>query len=133
MTAAEERVVDEGIAAFQRLIDGDENHGMLEWLRRSDQGMSSELRLELAFVTLAGYVGAWCRAHKAQHAALPKGWNYCGPWKPATTYRKDDVVSFQGSAWIAKDTNVVRPNDPTLGHKAWTLMVKAGRDGKDLR
>ena len=69
----------------------------------------------------------------AHQKTLPKGWNHCGPWKPGVTYNSNDVVTFQGSSWIAKEKNVVRSNDPTTGHTCWTLMVKAGRDGKDLR
>lgn len=56
-----------------------------------------------------------------------------GVWKAGVTYHTGDMVSFQGSAWIAKTVNVVRPNDPDTGPSCWRLFVKRGADGKDGR
>jgi hypothetical protein len=49
-------------------------------------------------------------------------------WKAAMQYAKHDMVTHDGSTWIAtEDSKGVRP-----GHmqKAWKLIVKKGRDGK---
>jgi hypothetical protein len=56
-----------------------------------------------------------------------------GVWKAATTYEQDDLVNFQGSGWIARERNCVRPNDSELGHRAWRLAIKRGAYDKDTR
>jgi hypothetical protein len=53
---------------------------------------------------------------------------YLGVWKADATYSTHDLVTHDGSTWIAtQDSKGVRP-----GHmqKAWKLIVKKGRDGK---
>jgi hypothetical protein len=42
-------------------------------------------------------------------------------------YKKGNVVTHQGSTWIARDDTSTKPGtDP-----AWQLIVKRGRDGRD--
>jgi hypothetical protein len=53
---------------------------------------------------------------------------YLGVWKADAAYSTHDLVTHDGSTWIAtQDSKGVRP-----GHmqKAWKLIVKKGRDGK---
>jgi hypothetical protein len=48
-------------------------------------------------------------------------------WK-AGVYKRGDVVTYDGSLWVAKSETEVRPgSDPD----AWRLAVRKGRDGKD--
>jgi len=58
------------------------------------------------------------------------GIKYCGVWQRAQDYKKGDVVTDGGAAWIAlKNIEGVRPGDGA----DWQLMVQKGRDGKDAR
>jgi len=55
---------------------------------------------------------------------------YQGVWQPDTTYEQGDTVTFGGSSWHCNEETKDRPGEVS---KAWTLMVKRGRDGKELR
>lgn len=58
------------------------------------------------------------------------GLTYCGVYVDGRTYEKGDGVTWAGSLWHCNETTLTKPGD---GAAAWTLMVKRGRDGKDLR
>jgi hypothetical protein len=51
-----------------------------------------------------------------------------GVWLEGKSYEQGDVVTWGGSSWHCNETTTTRPGD---GSKAWTLVVKRGRDGKD--
>jgi hypothetical protein len=53
---------------------------------------------------------------------------HCGIYTDGVAYAPGDVVTWAGSAWHCREATTVRPGD---GLKAWTLIVKRGRDGKD--
>jgi hypothetical protein len=53
-----------------------------------------------------------------------------GTYRGTTAYRPGDVVTWAGSAWHAKEATMEPPGE---GSKAWTLMVKRGRDGRDAK
>lgn len=60
------------------------------------------------------------------------GLRYCGVWVDGKTYDLGDLATWGGSTWHcnAIDTRS-KPGDES---KAWTMMVKAGRDvGRDTR
>ncbi len=48
-------------------------------------------------------------------------------------YDQGDVVTWAGSAWVAKETTTAKPGMPTPDSRAWQLCVKSGRDGKDKK
>jgi hypothetical protein len=52
---------------------------------------------------------------------------YLGVWDSSKTYRPGDIVTVKGSLWHCDETTTMRPPG-----SAWTLCVKAGRDGRDL-
>lgn len=52
----------------------------------------------------------------------------CGVFKEGKDYEEGDVVSWAGSAWVAKSATSSKPDQSPEG---WRLMVKRGRDGKD--
>lgn len=54
---------------------------------------------------------------------------YCGVYRPDTTYREGDVVTFKGQLWHADHDTQTEPE----GVGAWTLCVRRGRDGKHAR
>jgi hypothetical protein len=56
------------------------------------------------------------------------GLEYRGVFLEGSTYAAGDLVTWAGSAWHCNDATTTKPGD---GAKAWTLMVKRGRDGKD--
>lgn len=58
--------------------------------------------------------------------ALPE---YRGVWKDGS-YLPGDFVTWNGSVWHC---GAATTDKPGAGSTAWTLAVKAGRDGKDLR
>lgn len=53
---------------------------------------------------------------------------YCGVFKETGTYESGDIVTWGGSAWHCDEPKGLKPGAPDSG---WTLMVKAGRPGKD--
>jgi hypothetical protein len=59
---------------------------------------------------------------------------WAGGWDIGVQYAPGDVVQHQGSAWRAEIANKGwRPGEPGTESRAWRLVVKRGRDGKDLR
>lgn len=55
---------------------------------------------------------------------------YRGVFVEGKTYEPADMVTWAGSTWLAQTETLIKPGD---GTKAWTLVVKRGRDGKDGR
>jgi hypothetical protein len=55
-----------------------------------------------------------------------KGLNWKGPWVATTTYVSDDAVSYNGSSWVAKQTNT---NVPPVEGAIWTILAKKGDPG----
>lgn len=51
-----------------------------------------------------------------------------GVFREGTTYERGDNVTQGGSTWHANETTTEKPGE---GSKAWTLVTKRGRDGKD--
>lgn len=57
-------------------------------------------------------------------------WIHRGVYIESKSYEPGDVVTWAGSQWHANEVTTTKPGD---GLKAWTLIVKRGRDGKDGR
>ena len=55
---------------------------------------------------------------------------YRGVFVDGETYDAGNTATFGGSLWHCNTSTKERPGD---GSKMWTLCVKRGRDGKDLR
>lgn len=51
-----------------------------------------------------------------------------GVYVEGKSYEPGDVVTWGGSQWHCNEETTTRPGD---GLKAWTLIVKRGRDGRD--
>lgn len=58
------------------------------------------------------------------------GLRFAGVYVEGKTYDLGDLVTWGGSSWHCNETTTSKPGE---GTKAWTLMVKRGRDGKDGR
>jgi hypothetical protein len=56
------------------------------------------------------------------------GLAYRGVFVEGQTYDRGQVVTWAGGSWHCNETTTTKPGE---GLKAWTLMVKRGRDGKD--
>jgi hypothetical protein len=54
--------------------------------------------------------------------------SYQGTWQPGGS-KRGDVVTQDGSLWLAMSDTDAKPG----GGDTWKLIVKRGRDGKDLR
>lgn len=55
---------------------------------------------------------------------------YRGVFEQGQAYLAGDVVTWGGSAWIAKADTTEKPGIATEASRAWKLCVKGGRDGK---
>lgn len=55
---------------------------------------------------------------------------YRDVYRDGTTYERGEMVTYGGSMWHCNESTRTKPGD---GLKAWTLVVKRGRDGKDGR
>ena len=53
---------------------------------------------------------------------------YRGLWHDGFAAERGDVVTYNGSMWVASGETKERPGSAA---KAWRLSVKCGRDGKD--
>jgi hypothetical protein len=56
------------------------------------------------------------------------GLTYQGVYQDGKAYELGDVTTWAGSTWHCNEPTETKPGD---GSKAWTLMVKRGRDGRD--
>lgn len=52
---------------------------------------------------------------------------YRDVWMDGVSYDHGDMVTWAGSTWHCNESTTSKPGES----KAWTLMVKRGRDGKD--
>lgn len=57
-----------------------------------------------------------------------QGVRYCGVFQSAMAYKRGDLVTFDGSMWVALRNVVVEKPGAS---ESWQLCVKRGRDGKD--
>jgi hypothetical protein len=55
------------------------------------------------------------------------GLTYQGVHQDGKTYDLGDVTTWAGSTWHCNERTTTKPGESS---KAWTLMVKRGRDGK---
>lgn len=62
----------------------------------------------------------------------PRGLKYCGAWAATETYATGDVVTDKGAMWVSTPALTHAKGRPAES-RDWTLCVKAGRDGRDLR
>ncbi len=68
-------------------------------------------------------------SHIAKMSAPTFDDSYKDIWKEsAGEYKRGDIVTHKGSVWLAKSTTIERPGTG----EGWKLIVKAGRDGRDL-
>jgi hypothetical protein len=58
------------------------------------------------------------------------GLKYAGLWIEGQCYTPGEIVTHGGSAWHCDVETTARPGGPGDG---WQLMVKRGRDGRDVR
>ncbi len=58
-------------------------------------------------------------------AAADAGFNPCGPWNSTTSYKKNDLVQYSGSQYLA--TAPVMAIEPPFA--PWSLFVSAGDNG----
>lgn len=88
--------------------------------------------------TLGQLAGDRLRGHDDRLAALEqrlaqveatKGIAYRGIWTEGTLYSRGDFATRGGSCWHANCETYSKPGESP----DWTLAVKCGRDGKDLR
>jgi hypothetical protein len=56
------------------------------------------------------------------------GLAFRGVFLDGQTYDRGQLVTWAGSSWHCNEATTTKPGE---GAKAWTLMVKRGRDGKD--
>ena len=56
------------------------------------------------------------------------GLSFEGVYQDGKAYEVGHLVTWAGSSWHCNEATTTKPGD---GSKAWTLMVKRGRDGKD--
>ena len=49
-------------------------------------------------------------------------------YRPGETYGAGDMVTWEGSTWVCRETTTSKPGDTD---KRWRLAVKRGRDGRD--
>ena len=53
-----------------------------------------------------------------------------GVYRDNEPYQAGDVVTYAGSAWIAREATSAKPGLSSAESRAWRLMVKRGNEGK---
>lgn len=56
------------------------------------------------------------------------GLSFEGVYQEGKSYDPGNLVTWGGSSWHCNEATMTKPGD---GSRAWTLMVKRGRDGRD--
>lgn len=56
------------------------------------------------------------------------GLEYCGVFAEGQAYGRGQLVTWAGATWHCNEATTTKPGE---GSKAWTLMVKKGKDGRD--
>ena len=65
---------------------------------------------------------------QGEPGADAKGWTFRGEWKRTATYKKGDVVTDDGSTYLAHEPS----NGKSPPGKQWALIAERGRDGESL-
>ena len=65
--------------------------------------------------------------HKRWRLPVPV---YLDVYKDGTAYRPGEMVTWDGSCWIAKAVTSTKPGMNTAESRAWKMCVKRGKDGK---
>lgn len=65
------------------------------------------------------------------HELESQGLKYCGVWDQQKAYGRGDVVTHAGSAWVCREATTAKPGEADIASRAWQLVVKRGRDGRD--
>ncbi|WP_332716666.1 hypothetical protein [Pelagibacterium mangrovi] len=80
---------------------------------------------------IKGYIDRGFAAVEERLAAIEaSGIKYSGTWQRAAEYSRGTVVTDGGSSWVALRAST--GERPGTVPEAWQLMVKAGKDGRDL-
>lgn len=93
--------------------------------------LTDEVRGEVAraVATLRAELEPTLTKHVADVVASLPTLQYRGVFQEGTQYRAGECVTWAGSVWHAKEATTEKPGD---GETAWQLMVKKGRDGREV-
>ncbi len=58
---------------------------------------------------------------------------YSGVWESGRNYKRNELVTFEGSLWIAKSATGSCPGAVHDQGRTWQLCVKKGKDAKSWR
>lgn len=78
--------------------------------------------------------GVWIRRWKRDGAVAKESrqqlhyMRWVGIWRAENKYVSQNVVTWDGSTWLAQCATTAKPGQ---GSKDWVLITKRGRDGKD--
>ena len=107
-----------------------EDRAGLQWLMREAATLTKQHvteRLAAAVAPLEQQI----RALEQRVEELSQRGEYAGTWASDRRFKKGQICTYDGSAWVAKrDSLNVRP---ATDREHWQLMVRRGADGKDLR
>lgn len=95
------------------------------------QGQIRALYLQMLTVQAINYA-RFEKAFDLIEQAVVDRLSYEGVYQSGRTYSKGSVVTWGGSCWHCNKETDTKPGD-SEDRETWTLMVKRGRDGKDLR
>jgi len=84
--------------------------------------------LDLVLDETKGFVFRWANGPRVKEQAIPLPVER-GTYRVGVFYHKYSLVTAQGSYWMALQDTADKPGES----KAWRLVVKRGRDGKDAR
>lgn len=112
----------------------------LENIGFTEEQLKRAPSLRYLMVHAAGQKESIQRAFKERDALIDKlekrideleagGVRYHGVWQAAQAYSRGALVTYDGSMWHANQSTNEQPGKS----KAWTLAVKAGRDGKEAK
>lgn len=126
---ARQQALQDQIAALEEAAQRDATRleGYTSFLQRDLAGLTTKVAVLETRPLVSGPPGEPGPPGK-DGADGKAGLTYCGVYQEGKSYDVAELVTWAGSMWHCNEATTTKPGD---GSKAWTLMVKRGRDGKD--
>lgn len=134
-------------AAFAASIESDETPRSSPWREVSAAGekamnetrampmyakssMAAQMAAEAKLVSQAMIKALAERVETLELQLIDGRVEYRGVWSAGQTYRRGHLVTHHGSIWHCDKPTAGKPGED---YDAWTLAVRRGKDGKDMR
>lgn len=128
------QAIQDEVATLRSQVEKDDSRieRYTAFLQRDVSGLTARMAVVESRPPVPGPPGEPGPAGKDGEPGAPgtPGLKYWGVFQDGKAYEPGDLVTWAGSAWHCDEATTAKPGE-FAGAKAWTLMVKRGRDGRD--